>query len=75
MRLQIEAIRPSVIPPHGHQSGDPTTAVDPREMHDQMNGERDRFPDAVERQPDVRRQHTVRESHQRLLGGVRESPD
>jgi len=49
MRFQTEAIRPSVIPSHGHQSGDPTTAVDPRQMDDKVNGERDRFPDAVER--------------------------
>ena len=52
-------------------SRDSTTSVDARDVHDQMDRERDGLARAAMGQPDIGRQHAVREARERLLGGVR----
>ena len=49
-------------PRTGQHFGDAPAPIDAREVDDEMNGQRDRFPRAAMRQPHVGGQHTVREA-------------
>ena len=51
--------------------GQPTMAVDTRDMHDEMDRERDGFTGTAMRKSDVGREHTMRQPRERLLSGVR----
>jgi hypothetical protein len=46
-------------------------AVDTRDMHDDMDRERDGFTGTAMRKSDVGREHTMRQPRERLLSGVR----
>src|SRR5688572_21733811 len=70
-RLQEEPIRLSVVSTNRQQFGYPAAAIDPSDVRNDLNSQRDRLTYAPVRQAHVRGQHTVRQSGQRLLGRVR----
>src|SRR5207249_6140516 len=70
-RFQLKTIGLSVISTDTHHTGHASAPVDPRQVDNEMNGQRDRLANAVMRQADVGRQHAMRKTHQCLFRGVR----
>ena len=69
---QSESIgRPGRIPQRTPPPCTVRSASHAVDVDDQVDGQGDRFASAVVREPDVGRQNAVRQSRQRLLGGVR----
>ena len=57
-RLQEEPIRLSVVSTNRQQFGYLATAIDPSDVRNDLNSQRDRLPCAPVRQAHVRGQHT-----------------
>ena len=70
-RVQHESICVAVVSSDDCQLAHLTPTLDTGDVHNQVNGERNRLANAPMRQADIRGQNAVRKTCQRLLGGIR----
>jgi hypothetical protein len=69
--IELETVCPGVVATDRNSLRHTTVVVHASDVHDDVDGQRDRFANAVVGQPNVRRQDTVSQPRERLLCGVR----
>ena len=68
--LHHEAVRLGLVSSYGNHFRDPPMLSIPSNMHDEVNRQRNRLSDTAVWKSDRSGHHTVRKTHERLLGRV-----